>query len=199
MGTDLHSLISIILGITKSSERFSTLQLALERARYFCGYDGNRYSEAKFKFRQDILDRIIEGEFPKREAEKREINIGDMFVSLLLYLNCLEQLGTLFYSKNNNNGITETLQHAYKKGIFLIDYKERDAIKAIKAITRLRHALAHNYGLVSLKSDYKYSLSYEDKTDLIEMPKNECGGNCNDKGDDSSVVIAEFKLQMQLF
>ena len=136
MEKEKEDLIKLILGITKKSERFSTLQLALERARYFCGNEGGseKYSEAKFAFRQNNLDKLLEGDFPKRNEE-----IGDIFVSILLYLNSLEQLGNLFYSRENTkNGITDTLNHASRIGI--VDFSDGEMPNAIK---RLRHALAH--------------------------------------------------------
>lgn len=195
MEKEKEDLIKLILGITKKSERFSTLQLALERARYFCGNEGGseKYSEAKFAFRQNNLDKLLEGDFPKRNEE-----IGDIFVSILLYLNSLEQLGNLFYSRENTkNGITDTLNHASRIGI--VDFSDGEMPNAIK---RLRHALAHNYSLVSMPNShskdkiyYKYTFSYENRKDkILEMPKTNWNGNYKDKKEDSSVIVYVIPL-----
>ncbi len=195
MEKEKEDLIKLILGITKKSERFSTLQLALERARYFCGNEGGseKYSEAKFAFRQNNLDKLLEGKYPTRNEE-----IGDVFVSILLYLNCLEQLGNLFYSKEKTrNGITDTLKHASKVGI--VDFVDGEMPNAIK---RLRHALAHNYSLASMPNShskdkvyYKYSFSYENKKDgILDMPKTNWNGNYKDKNEDSSVIVYVIPL-----
>ena len=78
MEKEKEDLIKLILGITKKSERFSTLQLALERARYFCGNEGGseKYSEAKFVFRQNNLDKLLEGSRKKLARKFSKLPMG---------------------------------------------------------------------------------------------------------------------------
>ena len=86
-------LIELILGIKNSSDRKSTLQLALESARFHCGIEKNGIIDnVTFDLRQDFLEKIYKEEFKHYISDE-----ADIFSALLCYLICLEQIGTLFY------------------------------------------------------------------------------------------------------
>ena len=192
---DKEQLLKIILGISTCSERVGTFNLALERARFICGNIGEKHqlTKAEFYFRQDTLEKCMNGNVPSQKEE-----IGELFVSLFLYLNCLEQLGLLFLSKKekDENGIKESLEYACNNGMLNFNGVKEE----IKVLTRLRHSLAHNYGLVSIPkwkqtTYYKYLLSFEEAGNkIIDMPKNNWSGDYTQKNDDLSVIIYVFPL-----
>ena len=203
MNTDLqdkmdykkHNLLKLVLGLRESPKRFSTLQLALERARYYCGNDKGQleYSDIDFATRQKYVEKMKLGQFISPN-----VDIGDLFVATLLYLNGLEQLGNLFYSaEGTNNGISDVLMHAQNVG--LVHFENENSINALK---RLRHALAHNYGLVSVppkhtktKYYYKYILTFNHNTHkVIEMPKSEWECDYSNKSKRSSVIVHFYPL-----
>ena len=190
-----YNLLKLILGLRNSPKRFSTLQLAMERARYYCGNvrNGCEYSDVDFGARQDSVEKMKQGQFIPPN-----VDVGDMFVATLLYLNSLEQLGNLFYSlEGTNNGISDVLAHAQIIG--LVHFDDDNSINALK---RLRHALAHNYGLVSIPTNhskdkiyYKYILTNnQDSHKVIEMPKREWNSDYSIKTKRSSVIIHFYPL-----
>ena len=85
--------------------------------------------------------------------------IGNDFVSLLLHLIALEQVGNLFCKTNgtDTNGISKAI-------------KEFSNVKfsniALEGIKHLRHSLAHNYSLAIVdhrsSKHYKYILHYHE-------------------------------------
>ena len=82
-------------------------------------------------------------------------------VSAFLYLNCLNQIGSLFFNENgtgNNNPIVKVLNRYYQEefgtntGNEEIDKVNQDKLDAIRY---LRNSLAHNFGLVDPKNNKK--------------------------------------------
>lgn len=138
-------LLELILGIRIKNGMKSTLQLALQSARHYCGYTlGIPFSRKEFDLRQGGTQLNDE---------------GDMFAAILLYLIALEQLGTLFYDAKN--GIEKVLECTS----FSKEEKE--------AISHLRHGLAHSYGLAiqseSGKTRYLYCIDFHDSTSILSV------------------------------
>ena len=101
------------------------------------------------------------------------------FVSLLLHLIALEQVGNLFCSpknKSDKNGIVRALEEFFPK-----KFEKRE----LEGLKHLRHSLAHNYGLFIIdsrediqKRNYKYLLFYYEDDCVIKKPDNEFDGVC---------------------
>ena len=173
-----NDLIEIILGLKKDPQRRSTLQLALNSARFYCGYNPNtEYTKASFILRQGIIEKDI----PDSLIDKN-IDEGDLFTSLFLYLNCLEQIGNLFSNSKTKYGIDYALS-----GYSELKEKERTAIRC------LRNSLAHSFGLVNYNNlihlRFKYTLSYEDsKSSIVQLPST-MWNDFSDKSEQSYTII----------
>lgn len=74
-------------------------------------------------------------------------DFGNDFVSLLLHLIALEQVGNLFCNaQDDSNGIVKAIQTFSK-----VKFSERE----LQGIKHLRHSLAHNYGLAIISKNEK--------------------------------------------
>ncbi len=115
---------------------------------------------------------------------------GQAFVSLILHLIALEQIGELFCKdviNKDNNGIAKALNS------FVPKLEERE----IQGIKHLRHALAHNFGLAIIdtihknqnaknvtynpnEDNYKYILHFKKGNyPMVKKPSNEWDGEFN--------------------
>ncbi len=183
-------LMKLILGLSKDPHRKSTLQLALEVARNKCGRleDGTISYEA-FCFRNNSVDSLMHGEKPNICSDE-----ADLFTSLFLYLNCLEQIGTLFCDSTNKNGgtISNGIEKALIEFAFdLLSNEQRGALK------KLRHSLAHNFGLVNyneFRPDHKYLLIFDENKNIIHPPCHKWNGDYSDKSEDTSTKIYVFSV-----
>ena len=156
-------LLEIILGLKIDHKRKGTLQLALESARFYCGYKGDNYSSVDFMSRQGIIDKIIAECGYSQNAEE-----GDLFSSLYLYLNCLEQIGNLFCENNQIKGIRRA-----------IDFLPPNTLshEEIVAVRVLRNALAHQLGLMGSTYD-------NNKKKIFKWD-----GDCKDKKEETSTLV----------
>lgn len=188
MNEDTKELLGIILGL-EASNRKSTLQLALSSARCYCGYEaGKPYNSVSFTVRQNCVELIKAGISPFRNSDE-----GDLFLSLFLYLNCLEQIGNLFCPviESDKNGIVRAIKK-FAPGI--LDSDE------IRTLAGLRHALAHSFGLVNLyppvnpKHKHKYQLSLEDSDKIIRKEITPWSGDYSEKSEDTSVIAYVFSI-----
>lgn len=182
-------IIEIILGIRKDDKIKSTLQLALESARYHCGIEGNGdIDNFSFLTRQQIIDKIVKNvdlDVPSDEA--------DLFSALLSYFICLEQIGTIFFrkpkSRKRENGIVKAIK------MFSNEQLTENELKALK---NLRNSLGHAFGLVNVnvkKATHKYTLSFKEESNkILELPKKEWDGNYLDKTIETSTIIYVFPL-----
>lgn len=158
-------LLELILGIRIKNGMKSTLQLALQSARHYCGYTiGVPFSRKEFDLRQGGTQLNDE---------------GDMFAAILLYLIALEQLGTLFYDAKH--GIDKVLESSF------CSKEEKEAI------SHLRHCLAHSYGLAirseSRKTCYLYCIDFHDSTSILSVTYEESKNIYN-----STVFAIPFSL-----
>ena len=193
-GESERELIEIILGLRNDPTRKSTLQLALQSARFHCGIDENgNIDNFTFNTRQQLVEKIKNGldiNIPSNEA--------DIFSALLQYFICLEQIGTLFYieekmDKSENNGIINAINYFSSKEL---SQKEKEALK------NLRNSLGHAFGLVNIDmskkiATHKYSLAFNDECDcIIRLPskKNEWNGDYLDKREETSTIVYVFPL-----
>jgi len=179
-----EDIIQLILGLKGFEQRKSTLQLALATARFCCNYDKEGDLPARFAFRQNTIDSIKNGEPCIRNTDE-----GDIFISLMLYLNCLEQIGDLFCPKDNNadnNGIMKAIRTFSKDNL---------SEKEIEAIKCLRHALSHNFGLVRSKCSpfHKFSIAYQNSdSHIIQLPQIPWNKDYSDKSERSNTKISAF-------
>lgn len=208
MSTDTNEkkqIAELILGIKNDPKRKSTLQLALEIARFHLGMDvsdkvpnnedrnNNTFPNyGDFITRHHFVERIKENASIDRCSDEAEL-----FTALFLYLNVLEQIGTLF-CKDEKNGI--------EKAIETFSSQELPA-QDIKEIKNLRNSLAHNFGLINLKNQsptikYTISIDYHETNSsnnavsncIIQLPKNEWSKDWSDKSDETSCTIYAFPL-----
>ena len=180
MDNERKKLLELILGLRKESNRKSTLQLALEKARHSCGVaeDGS-IDDIAFGFRQNremILSAGLTDCLCTDEA--------DLFNALLLYLNILEQLGVLFCG--NGKGIKEAIN-------------EFSCNKDGQILRKLRHALAHNFGLVNVdpnnnyKPTTKFILSFDETSnEVVSKPERRWSGDYSNKSDETSTTVYVF-------
>ena len=186
MEKEIKDLLEIIIGI-KASKRKSTLQLALQSARHYCGYEvGKPYDRAAFSFRQNRIEQI------NANINCSNSDEGDLFLSLFLYLNCLEQIGILFCPLigSDNNGIVRALSR-FASG--LLNEKEIEALKC------LRHSLAHSFGLVNVSRrgtpTHKYQLSLDDScSTIIRTEITPWDKDYSNKTEDTSVIAYVFSI-----
>ena len=188
-------LVDLILGRNECENRKSTLQMALEVARYLCGYKvDDYYSIASFNWGRNTSDDVYN---PVVRPTSKQ---SDIFASLLLYLIALEQIGNMFIepiSANDTNGIAGSF---YKYSV-LKDDENGSKTDKIDAIKHLRHSLAHNLGLAIIDKSkkpekcYKYTLElYSDDTYIIKLPEIKWDGDWSEKSEKTSTKIHPFNL-----
>ncbi len=196
MNDEEKEIAELILGIKKLKNRISTLQLALESAKFHLGFkdDDNHKDEGpdifSFYQRNDDLNPSDDETYIIRCS-----NESELFTALFLYLNILEQIGLLFCedTSENNNVI-----NAINKFDSQINSEERFAIK------NLRNSLAHNFGLVNYnpktnKPTHKYTIYMGDeKEKVIELPTKEWDGNYADKSKETSCIIYIYPLMKHI-
>lgn len=189
-----QELMELILGIKKDPNRKSTLQLALESARFHCGIEiDGRIDNATFECRQDFVERIMVDEYKHYISDE-----ADIFSALLSYFICLEQIGTLFYledklEKGESNSIINAIM------FFSTDKLKKEERIALK---NLRNSLGHAYGLVNIDKSqncgtHKYILDFKNESkNVIVIPsqKHKWDGNFLNKEKETSTIIYVFPL-----
>ena len=186
-------LISLILGLPKDDKsnepyfdpnRKSTLQMALETARFLYGItsDGDSWL--------DFLHYRIQ---QKGKSVPNETSFT--MTSVLLYLNCLEQVGNIF-SKDNEYGICNAIKLFADTNASIKQLFGQDLAKECEMIQHLRHALAHNLGLVNIdprskSPKEKFCLTYEKDSSakVVTLPSEPWTGDYADKRTETSVKI----------
>ena len=129
----------LILGLEPDETRKSTLQLALENARHHIGIkDGEKPRGCSFNFRHDLVEKLEssrgrcsdEAEHETNEENSFNDRYGrcsdeaEIFCGLLLYLNVLEQIGTLFCKdENETNGIKKLLRLSVQRNLISLKLK----------------------------------------------------------------------------
>lgn len=189
-----QELIEIILGLKNDPVRKSTLQLALESARFHCGIvENGNIDNYTFNSRQQLVEKIQRGvdiKIPSDEA--------DIFSALLQYFICLEQIGTLFY-------IEEKMDNSDKNGIInaINMFSPRKiSTKETEALKNLRNSLGHAFGLVNIdmsrkKATHKFLLDFKDECNcIISLPKkkHEWNGDFLEKSKETSTIVYVFPI-----
>ncbi|MDD6001222.1 MAG: hypothetical protein PUC50_03410 [Bacteroidales bacterium] len=198
---DEEMLFKLILGLPSDDKpnqpsfaphRRSTLQMGLQVAR-FLYHCSSEKTDGKLCY---SIGRL-------RPKHKSMIPRDESFImcSLLLYLNCLEQVGTIFGDKSNY-GSDNAIELFFNQDKNNKSYKFTEEEK--KAIRNLRNALAHSVGLVNVepRNDepiQKFLLCFNHKEILnkvAETPseENKWHGDYKDKNPKSSVKIYVVNL-----
>lgn len=185
--TEKKEIAELILGLRSDEKRKSTLQLALESAKFHVGIDnGSKLDQATFFFRHHLVERIQEETSLDRCSDEAEL-----FSALLLYLNVLEQIGALFCNDKDYGSIVNAFN------AFVPDKLNKEEICAVK---NLRNSLAHNFGLVNYnqrtkKPTVKFSICFtDDKETIVELPRRKWNGSFDDKSDETQCKIYAFPL-----
>lgn len=184
----------LILGILENHERNSTLQLALECARFHLGIKKNEKPNYNaFQSRHNFVEKILHDN--KKQSSYEDLDMvsdnAEIFSALMLYLNVLEQIGTLFCktSKKKYCPIINAITDFYPKEM---QDKEKQAIK------NLRNSLAHNFGLVNLKGKsptHKYTICFQNEgKKIIELPKTKWNKDYTDQSEKTSCLVYAFPL-----
>lgn len=198
---DEKMLFKLILGLPaddKSNQpifdqhRKSTLQMGLQVARFLYNCSSEK-TDGKLFYSITSLKKTHKGIIPRDESF--------LMGSLLLYLNCLEQVGTIFGEKNKY-GSDNAIELFFNQDKNNKSYKFTEEEK--KAIRNLRNALAHSVGLVNVepRNDepiQKFLLCFNHKEILnkvAETPseENKWHGDYKDKNPKSSVKIYVVNL-----
>ncbi len=169
--------------------RKSTLQMGLQSARLLYAWMNDNPSNGKvFNGRNKVkIARCFNEEGVSIPTEH-----SFYMTSLLLYLICLEQIGNLF--EDSEYGINKAVKEFHNNS----NSRKLDKVSddELVAIRNLRNSLAHNLGLVNIKTDnkkatHKYTLSFNKKNGnkIVTMPKNPFNGDYTDKNKDTSVII----------
>ncbi|MBO7461079.1 MAG: hypothetical protein J6T96_00625 [Bacteroidales bacterium] len=189
-------LTRLILGLPKDDKskepyfdpyRKSTLQMALETARFL------------YAITTDADNWTVFGEFLKLRIRLRNNHLPNetsfTMTSVLLYLNCLEQVGNIF-SKDNEYGICNAIKLFADKNASIKQLFGQDFDIECTMIQHLRHALAHNLGLVNIdprskSPKEKYCLTYEKDASakVVTLPSEPWTGDYADKRTETSVKI----------
>lgn len=178
-------LMQLILGLKTDPHRKSTLQLALEVARRICnvGKDG-KIREIDFNFRNNIVEDIMEERPPKITSDE-----ADIFTSLLIYLNCLEQIGILFCERNKVNPIKKAINNFSSESL---------SSEKVNVLKNLRNSLAHNFGLVNVnpknKPLNKFLLIFEHNDEIVKLPNKKWNGEYTVKSEETSTVIYTYSV-----
>ena len=181
--TEKKEIAELILGIRIHESRKSTLQLALECGRFHLGIDNNsNINEHAFNLRHNLIEQIQDKIIVDKCSDQAEI-----FAALLLYLNAMEQIGTLFCHKNGIENAIKTFG------------PEKFSNQKINAIKNLRNSLAHNYGLVNFnpitkKPTVKFTIYLDRNEAIVELPKKNWDGSYKDKYEETQCVIYAFSL-----
>ena len=188
MNDEEKEIAELILGIKKPTNRISTLQLALESAKFHLGIKDNEVPNlAAFNMRHNYLEQIIDNTPIIRCSDESEI-----FTALFISLNILEQIGILFCPPTtNNNNIDKALDK------FTPDILPDER----KAIQNLRNSLAHNFGLVNYNTRHnrptlKYIINIGgDKSEkVVQLPRQTWDGNYANKSEETSCIVNVFPL-----
>lgn len=190
------NLLSLILGSPKYNQpgdpdfdvfRESTLQMALDVARFLYAFTNVGEKAAISKDYYLGLRKINSVRHPSEPSL--------LLVTVLLYLNSLEQIGNIF-SKNNEYGIRYAIKLFADKNASIKQVFGQDFDTECTMIQHLRHALAHNFGLVNIdpaskSPKEKFTLSYiNDKSaKVVTLSKIKWNGDYADKSDETSVEI----------
>lgn len=192
---DEEMLFKLILGLpsddkpnqpTFDPHRRSTLQMGLQVARFLYHCSSEKIDEKLFH----SISRLKishNGLIPRDESF--------IMSSLLLYLNCLEQVGTIFGDKSHY-GSDNAIELFFNQDKTKIKEEEK------KAIRNLRNALAHSVGLVNVdnndKPQQKFLLDFsrQEKHEVVEIPSTEdkWQKDYKDKNPKSSVKIYVVNL-----
>lgn len=177
-------MIDTILELRTDYSRKSCLMMAIRSARYLTGRDietGKTMGIMEMETNLLMKDAVS---IPWLENEQ-------FFAGIAMYLIALDSIGCIF---NNTEKYPEK-----KNGIgrALECFSSLDGDR-IDAIIDLRNTLAHNFGLATevMKSNgqikeqkHKYTLSFSDDTEAIELPKTEWNGDYSNKDEKYSTKI----------
>lgn len=178
---DKQELGEIILGIKKSPTCKSTLQLALQAAHSHLRIDNGTPTPEAFKDYQ--FEKFLHSD----DSHVIVSEESDMFCALLLYLISIEQLGSIFFSGGIDSVIIKYFGSTLSKN-------------QVDAIRKLRHALAHSFGLINadhgIIPKQKYTIVfYDENKKIIELPPNSCSyKGYEDKNEESSIRVYAFSL-----
>lgn len=169
----IKKLLSIDGEFEEDTHRISCFSLALKGARYNMGW-----VDLKGEFRYDL------------SAVKEGLYKSKMFTGITLYLIILEQMGTILKKSKSSfqNGIKITLESFAVPALSKAE---------IDAIARLRHSLAHNFGLASKdkqnsNSDLKFCIGFGINDELIKLPNQKWKGDYSDKSDETLTKVGIY-------
>lgn len=192
---DEKMLFKLILGLPaddKSNQpifdqhRKSTLQMGLQVARFLYNCSSEK-TDGKLFYSITSLKKTHKGIIPRDESF--------LMGSLLLYLNCLEQVGTIFGEKNkygSDNAINLFINQSQESKYQSFNKEE------LEAIHNFRDALAHGLGLVNVNphnnmpiQKFVLDFSHQETHKVVEIPSDDIKwkGDYKDKDPKSSVKV----------
>lgn len=194
MSDNKKQFIELILGIRSESNRKSTLQLALQKARRLAGINvGEEANHAMFITRRSTnesgVSEIVDSFFAAAKDEEM-----DILTSLCLYLIVLDQLGHIFGPQN-------TKSNRVKDAIDIGNITANMSDEELNSIKELRNSINHNFGLAShdpwqKKPGKKYTICFNDdgfQKPIIDATE-KWDGDWHDKNERTSVHVYPFSL-----
>lgn len=195
---DKDDLFKLILGLPKDDttsepyfdfHRKSTLQMGLQVARFLYAWMSDNLPNGQIF---NPINKLKIASCFKQEGIQIPTEDGFYMTSLLLYLNCLEQIGSLF--KDDEHGIHRAINEFHNNSTNRkLDVVTEDELTAIR---NLRNSLAHNLGLANIKPNtnvatHKYTLDYSNKNSsrIVDLPPIPFNGDYTDKREETSVKI----------
>jgi len=195
---DKDDLFKLILGLPKDDttsepyfdfHRKSTLQMGLQVARLLYAWMNDNPSSGQFFSGRN---KVKIAKCFEQEGIQVPTEDGFYMTSLLLYLNCLEQIGSLF--EDDEHGINRAVNEFHNKRTNRkLDEVTEDELTAIR---NLRNSLAHNLGLVNInpktkEATHKYTLefTYKSGSRIVDLPPIPFNGDYTDKMEETSVKI----------
>lgn len=177
-----NSLMSLILGLSNDNNRKSCFIMLLQIARHLSGRNiDTGDSENCFTAMQYELTE--HGDF-----EENKLFYGQIFAGTTMYLILLDLIGDLFIN-------TEKKEIDCTNGIkCALSYFSNCEGNDKKAVTGLRHTLAHNFGLAQCASKNsngrrKYTLSFNPDSPLVKQPDEQWNCDFSNKSETTSTEI----------
>lgn len=218
MDKDKKAILNLILGIERSTNRKSTLQLALIQARKLVGKkEGEIITPPKPKKQEQFeehnseikqndnlhnLSEVEVNEVIKDYSDQDNEEVMKIFTSLCLYLIVLDQLGHIYRSQGDNG--SNMIEQAIKKSEAYNKLSPQNAERTSVSIANLRNSINHNFGLANYNPfrnkgnrNYKFTICITEDDGIqqpIKLPIQDWDGDWKDKSDTTSTVVYPFSL-----
>lgn len=178
----ITKLLDINQPMNDTELRFSTIMLLLRGARKLFGCD---LDSGEYLMKEITEENILDGTYHSFQ-----------FSSIVNYLIFLEQIGSIFKPKNQDNlppgynGIARAL-------IYFSDFSQSDG--RIQALRALRNSLTHKFGLATeanpqMRPPHKFIFNMEQNKKVIVLPLQPWNGDFSDRSEDSSTTIFLINL-----